>query len=113
MMLLVCSRTACVVNVIDGSLTYRKTYINGDMDASGGTQIVRLDGPNKVRISPDGNNMYVTCEEEDAIVAFTIRDTDGDLLFLEYHTDDQGGVNGLDNARACHISPDGRHLYRQ
>jgi DNA-binding beta-propeller fold protein YncE len=70
-----------------------------------------LNGAWAVAVSPDNAHVYVTSDIEDAVNVFSRDLTTGSLTWLETRRDNQGGVNGLMNARSITISPDGKHVY--
>ena len=70
-----------------------------------------LGGAAAVTVSPDGAQVYVASDVDDAVAAFSRDPGTGLLTFIEQHTDNSNGVDGLDGAAALSLSPDGKHLY--
>ena len=64
-----------------------------------------------VSISPDGKNVYVASQTDDALAVFTRNPSTGALSFVEAEKDGVGGVDGLNGAHGVAVSPDGRHVY--
>lgn len=64
-----------------------------------------------VAVSPDGLNAYVASEADDAVVVFSRSPDTGTLLYAERKEDGQGGVDGLREAGAVAVAPDGAHVY--
>lgn len=88
-----------------GGLRYVETLTDG-MNA--------IDGLGKAwctTVSPDGRHVYVAGYEDHAVAVFARDTTSGTLRFLEYHSDGNDGVDGLRQAFAVTVSPDGRHVY--
>lgn len=71
-----------------------------------------LDGAIGVAVSPDGRHVYVTGEQDDAVVAFARDATTGALTFVEREKDGFGGIPllTLTGAVGVTVTPDGRHL---
>ena len=70
-----------------------------------------LDGAYYVTVSPDGANVYVTGNDDDAVAVFTRNATTGALTFVEAEFDETAGVDGLDGANSVAVSPDGKYVY--
>lgn len=62
-------------------------------------------------LSPDGAHLYVAGTHDNAIVLFTRDATTGALTFVEAQKNGVAGVEGLSNASAVVVSPDGSHVY--
>jgi 6-phosphogluconolactonase (cycloisomerase 2 family) len=92
-------------NTSTGALTFVEVKRDGVDGVDG------LDGAHSVAVSPDGHHVYVASYQDDAVVAFGRNETTGALTFIEMKQDGVGGVDGLDNARAVAVSPDGDHVY--
>ena len=73
--------------------------------------VTGLDGATSVTVSPDGANVYVTGENDDALSVFRRDLLTGELTFVEVHRDGVNGVEGLDWAGAVVVSPDGGQIY--
>ena len=65
----------------------------------------------KIAISADGNFVYVTAYDDDAVSWFQRDLSTGALTWAGMIKDNQGGVDGLDGARDLILSPDGSFLY--
>jgi cysteine-rich repeat protein len=99
---------AVAVFTRDGT-TGTLTFLEAKFDGVGG-----VDGLNKaqgVAVSPDGKNVYVTGQVDDAVAVFTRDGTTGALTFLEAQFDGVGGVDGLNGAEGVAVSPGGEHVY--
>jgi poly(3-hydroxybutyrate) depolymerase/6-phosphogluconolactonase (cycloisomerase 2 family) len=70
-----------------------------------------LYGPALSALSPDGANVYVANFLGDSVVVFARDAPSGRLSFLEAQRNGVNGVDGLGNAIAVVVSPDGRHVY--
>ncbi len=92
-------------NNVDGSLTYVGNLKNGIDGVEG------MNGPTKLVISNDGEHIYVTSSNDDAIVAFRRNLTDGLLTFESAVFDTDTDVNGLDGAIGLTVSPDSKNMY--
>ena len=64
-----------------------------------------------VAVSPDGQHVYVTGGDDDAVAVFSRNATTGELTFVDAEFDDVGGVDGLYRAFGVTVSPDGQHVY--
>jgi len=82
----------------------------------GEDDIFALDAPHFLTVSPDGENVYITLWDEDAVSVYN-RDTDTGLLTynskISNGSPDATGstVSGLEGSRAAITSPDGNQLY--
>ncbi|MEM9244671.1 MAG: Calx-beta domain-containing protein, partial [Cyanobacteria bacterium P01_F01_bin.153] len=102
-------------NSTTGALTFVEVDRDGGDDGSGNT----IDGLGQaigVTISPDGNFLYATGNNDDAVATFSRNSTTGALTFVEVDRDggDDGSgntIDGLDGARFLTTSPDGSFLY--
>lgn len=83
--------------------------VGADPDAING-----LAYPNEVKISPDGDFVYVASLRDDAIAVFR-RDKNNGLLSFEgaYFNGEEGtvGVRGIMGANSIEITSDGKYLY--
>jgi 6-phosphogluconolactonase (cycloisomerase 2 family) len=89
---------------LTGQLTLTQTVEDGDGGAL-------LADASAVAISPDGATVYVTSDDDDALVVFTLNPSTGELTLLEQHVDETAGVEGLGSASTVVVSPDGAHVY--
>ncbi len=72
---------------------------------------VSMNAPQSVATSPDGHHVYVAGADSDTIAIFE-RDTgSGELTFLSFIQDENGGVTGLDGVSHVAVSPDGQRVY--
>lgn len=92
-------------DVSTGLLTYLEIHKDGIDGVDG------LDGSVNVIVSPDGNNVYGTGVDDDAVAVFARNVTTGALTYVSMEKDGVSGVDGLDEARALAITPDGKHVY--
>ncbi len=92
-------------NSVDGSLTYVENLKNGIDGVEG------MNGPTRLFISDDGEHIYVTSSNDDAMVAFRRNLTGGALTFEKAVFDTDPGINGLDGALGVAVSPDGKSMY--
>lgn len=116
-------------SVDDAVVVFRRGTDGGDPATFGRltqVQLVQalpgLDRALGITISPDpgdglgSRNVYVTGHTSDALVVFT-RNIDntspdfGKLSAVQTFVNGQGGVTGLDGARAVTVSPDGKNVY--
>ncbi len=92
-----------VGRILDGATAYGLSCeVQGSVDG--------LNGLSDLVASPDGNNLYATGEDDDALAVFSRDGADGDLVYHQVLRDGVG-ANGLGNVLAVAISPDGKHLY--
>jgi 6-phosphogluconolactonase (cycloisomerase 2 family) len=85
------------------------TYVEMQQDGAG--LVDGLDGARGIAVDPDGDHVYVTGYNDDAVAVFS-RDTDtGELTFVEMQQNGVGLVNGLDDPWSVTVSPDGKHVY--
>jgi 6-phosphogluconolactonase (cycloisomerase 2 family) len=89
----------------DGALT----FVEMEKDGVGGVD--GLDAASSVTVSPDGNHVYATALEDDAVAVFSRNSSTGALAYVEMHKDGVGGVDGLDGATSVAVNPDGNHVY--
>jgi 6-phosphogluconolactonase (cycloisomerase 2 family) len=64
-----------------------------------------------VAVSPDGNYVYATSRNDDAVTVFSRNTTTGDLTFVQAKQDGVSGVDGLNGASGITISSDGAYVY--
>ena len=97
-------------NVAADSVDFGKlTQVQGFSDGVG--VVDGLAGARSVVVSPDGKQVYVAGENDDAVAVFAREVTGGTLVFVEARFDGQDGVDGLDQAYALAVSPNSRRTY--
>ncbi len=62
-------------------------------------------------LAPGGEQLYVASLEDDSVAVFDRDPVSGALTFVEAHFDGAGGVDGLAEAAAVAVSPDGASVY--
>ena len=91
------------------ALTYIEDHVDGVDGVDG------LNGPSAVAVSPDGNHVYITSYEEDAVAVFSRNTSTGALTYVERkkrgETDSGGTITGINEAVDLVVSPDGRNVY--
>jgi len=93
-------------DIITGELTFVENHVNGVNGAKGLAQASGL------IVSPDGKNVYVDGQEEDAVAVFSRNENTGQLTFMEIHKNGVNGVDGLDGGSGdIAINSDGKYLY--
>ena len=92
-------------NATTGKLAFSQVQVEGAFGVNG------LDGAISVKVSPDGEHLYVAGNFDDALALFSRNSTSGALTFEETVYDGAAGVDGLEEIEAVIISPDGRHVY--
>ena len=90
---------------VTGALSFVEVHKDGVSGTSG------LDGAREVAISSDGQHLYVSSSNDDALVAFLRDPITGGLTLLKTYQDGLDGVEGLDGAASVVITLDGRQLY--
>ena len=70
-----------------------------------------LGRPSSVRVSPDGEHVYVPNPGPDTLVAFRRDPGTGTLTFIDVQEDRVAGVDGLSGAFSVALSPDGKNVY--
>lgn len=89
------------------------TFVNAEFDGVGGAN--GLDGAFALAISPDGKNVYVASDVDDAVAIFGVVpgafNGGGGLTPAGFFQDGVGGVNGLAIAQSVAVSPDGKNVY--
>src|SRR5439155_1584342 len=86
-------------------LRFSGAQVNGTGDVAG------LNGAYGVTVSPDGKQVYLAGELDNALAVFSRDPATGALTFVEVERDAVGGVAGLKGAHAVVVSPDGAHVY--
>ncbi len=87
-----------------GALTLLQVHKDGQAGVDG------LAFAHAVAVSPDGENVYVAAQTDNAIAVFT-RVAGGTLSFLSVVRNGVAGVSGLQGAYHVAVSPDGTHVY--
>ena len=90
-------------------LTGKLTFVGVHRQTPGTSE--GLGGAAAVAVSPDGAQVYVAGDVDDAVAVFSRDPATGLLTFVEQHTDNTDGVDGLDGAASLTLSPDGNHVY--
>src|SRR5436309_245224 len=70
-----------------------------------------LNGADAVAVSPDGTHGLVTGSVDNALAVFQRDAATGTLTYVERLRDGTAGVDGLHNAQAVAVSPDGASVY--
>lgn len=97
--------TAFNRNSTTGAISFNETEING----TGG--IEGLSVAQNVIVSPDNQNAYVTDSFNGNLAVFQRDNITNKMRFLEVHSDNQGGADGLSGATGIAMSTDGKFLY--
>jgi 6-phosphogluconolactonase (cycloisomerase 2 family) len=88
---------------VTGALTFIESHSSGSVPA--------LFTAFDVAVTPDGDHVYVTSINGDALVGFSRDDLTGELAHIGQAVDGQLGTDGLDGVRDLVVSPDGQHVY--
>jgi len=91
-------------NLATGALT----FVEQDKDGVSGVD--GLDDARRVAASPDGGNVYVGGQDDDAIATFARDPATGALAQVEQDTDGVAGVDGLDGILGIDPVCDGMHV---
>lgn len=89
----------------NGSLNYIGMVQNGVNGVS------KLDYPVGIDVSEDGDNVYVSSFNANAVVVFEREPSTGEIFFRNENSSSDGGVEGLDGPAAMAISEDDEYLY--
>jgi 6-phosphogluconolactonase (cycloisomerase 2 family) len=84
------------------------SFLGDVADGAGGAALL---GAFDVEVARDGENLYVTAFQEDALSIFTRDPATGAATFYWALRDGVSGVDGLDGPREIATSPDGKHVY--
>ena len=92
-------------NAGTGALTYLGRVVDGVSGVDG------LNGARALAVSPDGAQVYVASQHDNALAVFSRDSGTGLLAQVGLHVDGAGGVNGLSAANGIAVSPDGLQVY--
>ena len=92
-------------NTTTGDLTFKESHVNN----TGG--ITNFDSPKELSISPDGKNIYIIGQTNDALHVFDRNTTTGALTYNEHYRDGVTAPTLLDSPFAVRVSPDGNFVY--
>lgn len=99
-------------NAGSGRLGFVEVETHGSDDGGdAGAAVSGLDDASGVAVSPDGAQVYVTARGSHSVAVFDRTPASGRLSFAGAHIDGAQGVDGIGNAAALSLSPDGLHLY--
>lgn len=82
-----------------------------EIERNGAGGVTGMMGPRALRLSPDGQHVYVAARDSDSVVIFARDAGTGLLSYVDTVTDGVGGVAGLAGAEDVVVSPDGAHVY--
>ncbi len=88
-----------------GMLTYMD-FLRDGVDGVDG-----LNRANSIRLSPDGNNVYVTGSSDDALAMFNRDASTGMLTYVAHYKNNVNGVSFMDAPFSSAVSPDGTKVY--
>ena len=94
---------------IDESPSATLFFVEAQQNGLNGVQ--GLQGVMALALSPDGQHLYATGFNNNALVVFTRNVTHGQISFVQALTDDTGNIDGLAKASGVSISPDGAFVY--
>jgi fibronectin-binding autotransporter adhesin len=86
-------------------LTYVDSITNGQLD------VIGLDRPEALAVSPDGAQVYVASSESDGVVVLDRNYGTGLLSFVQFAENRRLGFGGLDGARSLVIGPAGDQVF--
>ncbi|MEO0778460.1 MAG: beta-propeller fold lactonase family protein [Bacteroidota bacterium] len=92
-------------DVITGALTFVSNYTTGVDGVDG------ISGANAIDFSPDGNFVYVTGADDNAVVVFSRNVLTGTLTFVQILQDENGDVNDLNYPVGVQVSKDANNVY--
>jgi hypothetical protein len=92
-------------NASTGQLTFVERHVDGMGGVDG------LDSARAVAVSPEGRQVYIVSDVDNAVVAYSRSPSSGALTFEELLRDGVSGVDGLGGARSVTFSPGGEHVY--
>jgi len=85
------------------------SFVEAQVDGASG--VAGIAGASAVAVSPDGDHVYATGENDDAIEVFDRDSVTGALTHRETLVDGAGSIDGLAAPRAIVVSPDGENVY--
>ncbi len=88
-----------------GALTFVESVKN---EVNG---VYGLQGAYHLKISPDGNHVYVASSLDDALTVFSRDVVSGTLTYLTTYWNNVGGVEGISGAYFVDMPVDGNHVY--
>jgi len=91
-------------NPSSGALTYLGMMKDGVDGVDG------LNGARSIAINPDGSQVYVASQDDDALAVFN-RNEDGSLEFVHAYVNNTEGVHGIDTADGVAVSSNGATVY--
>lgn len=89
--------------------TGRLSFVEALRDGAGGVDGLSMSFD--AAITPDGERVYVASYEDNAVTILNRNGSTGRLTLAEIERDGAFGIDGLSQADAVTLSPDGRHLY--
>jgi len=89
--------------------TGQLTFVHFLKDGTGGVN--GLDWVSGLAIPTDGEHVYAVSQFDAAVVTLDRDTTTGQLTFVEWLHDSQGGVDGLNYAWGVAVSPEGNQVY--
>ena len=88
------------VNASSGTLTQIQLYRDGVRGIDG------LDGAHSIAVSGDGDLLFVTGGDDDALSVWRVNAEAGTLIQVDLHLDGERGIDGLDGAHGIAVSGD-------
>ena len=88
-----------------GGLTFEEAYFNS------APTIFGMDNPVSMAMSPDGERLFVTAQNDDSLVVFLRDDRSGELSFQRAYYDANAGIDGLEGANSVAVAPDNSKIY--
>ena len=92
-------------NISTGFVTQTGVVFNNQNGVTG------LDYPARLALNPDDNYLYVAARNSNSLAVFQRDILTGNLTFQQAIFDNQNGVNGIEDAYAIAVSPDGKQVY--